>query len=88
MFVIEDSIQPHVISGVQDIRAENLEENVHNHSVAYLLVYPTSDSRILVRTSAKRSRILSIVRLLTTERHNASIGCASGECTNIHLFVT
>jgi len=34
-------------TGVQDIRAEDLEENLRSHSVAYLLVYEASDSRIL-----------------------------------------
>jgi len=36
------------VSGLQNIQAEDLEENVRNHSVAYLLVYTASDSHVLV----------------------------------------
>lgn len=46
--LLSGSLSNSVISGLQNIPVEDLEENVRNHSVAYLLVYPASDSLILV----------------------------------------
>ncbi|KIM79468.1 hypothetical protein PILCRDRAFT_823363 [Piloderma croceum F 1598] len=53
-------------TGLQNIRVEDLEENVRNHSVAYLLVYPASDSHILNEVTQASGVLLGSVPIYTS----------------------